>query len=97
MVHVLIRQKVADYYRWRPAFDRMFRHDFTGEHNCRVFHSPEDVNDLTLFLDWDDLDRARQFITSKEMDDWMKQAGVIGTPEVCYLSELHPWRRSAAD
>jgi hypothetical protein len=36
-------------------------------------------------------------MNSEELRDKMKQAGVIGTPEIQYLAEMYTVRRSAAD
>jgi heme-degrading monooxygenase HmoA len=98
MIQVLVHHAVNDYRNWRSAFDAAidFRH-LGGEQSCRVFRKSGDPNNLTLLLEWEDLERAQRYINSEELRDKMKLAGVIGTPEIEYLCEMYTVRRSAAD
>ena len=98
MINVLIRHEVADYTAWKTAFDSAF--DFrrkNGECGCRIFRSAGNVNDLTLFFEWESLEKARAFIASEELQARMASAGVKGPPRVDFLTEVHSVRRSAAD
>ena len=98
MIHLLIHHEVSDYPAWKAIFDSNldWRHK-QGEHSCRIFRSAGNVNDLTLFLEWDSLDSARAFIASDELKAKMAKAGVKGPPKVDFLTEVHSVRRSAAD
>lgn len=98
MINVLIHHEVADYAAWKAAFDSAF--DWrrkNGERNCRIFRSAGNVNDLTLFFEWESLEKARAFIASEELKTRMASAGVKGAPRVEFLTEVHSLRRSAAD
>ena len=98
MINVLIHHEVADYAAWKTVFDSNIdwrrKH---GEQSCRVFRSAGNVNDLTLFFEWDSLDSARSFLASEELKSKMATAGVKGPPRVDFLTEVHSVRRSAAD
>ena len=97
-INVLVHHEVADYTAWKAAFDSGF--DWrrkNGEHSCRLFHSAENVNDLTLLFEWESLEKARAFIASDELKAKMASAGVKGSPRVDFLTEVHSVRRSAAD
>ena len=98
MVQVLVHYEVADYNSWRAVFDAAldFRHQ-GGEQSCRAFRKMGDPNNLTLLFEWEDLARAQCYMNSDELRKKMKQAGVIGPPEIQYLSEMYSIRRSAAD
>jgi hypothetical protein len=98
MIQVLVHHEVVDYRSWRTVFDAAieFRHE-GGECSCRVFRKAGDPNDLTLLFEWEDLARAQCYMNSDELRKKMKQAGVVGTPEILYLSEMYTIRRSAAD
>ena len=98
MIHVLIHHEVADYTAWKSVFDSNldWRHKH-GERSCRIFRSVGNVNDLTLFFEWDSLDSARAFLASDELKSKMATAGVKGPPRVDFLTEVHSVRRSAAD
>lgn len=98
MVHVLIRHKVADYPKWKQAFDsHLNKRMGAGETGCRLFHSVDDSRDVTLLLDWDSVDSARRFMTSSDLRSAMQNAGVVGEPEVHYLLDAVSVRRSSAD
>lgn len=48
-------------------------------------------------MEWEDASRANQFLKSDELPKRMQQAGVLGGPDVRYLTEMYTVRRSAAD
>jgi len=98
MINVLVHHEVADYPAWKSTFDAA--HDWrarNGECSCRIFHSPGNVNDLTLLFEWQSLESARAFMSSDELKTRMAHAGVKGQPRVEFLAELQIVRRSAAD
>jgi hypothetical protein len=98
MINVLIHHEVADYTAWKAAFDSAF--DWrrkSGERSCHIFRSAGSVNDLTLFFEWESLEKARAFVASEELKAKMASAGVKGAPQVHFLSEVHSVHRSAAD
>ncbi len=98
MIQVLVHHKVADYRSWRSVFDAAldFRHN-GGECSCRIFRKAGNPNDLTLLFEWEDMDKAKHYMTSDELRMKMQQAGVMGAPEIEYLAEMYTVRRSAAD
>ncbi len=98
MINVLIHHEVADYTAWKAAFDSAF--DWrrkSGERSCHIFRSAGSVNHLTLFFEWESLEKARAFVASEELKAKMASAGVKGAPQVDFLSEVHSVHRSAAD
>jgi quinol monooxygenase YgiN len=98
MIQVLVHHEVADYQSWRSAFDASldFRHD-GGECSCRIFRKAGNPNDLTLLFEWEDMAKAKRYMTSDEVRKKMQQAGVVGVPQIDYLAEMYTVRRSAAD
>jgi hypothetical protein len=98
MITVIIHHEVADYMAWKAAFDSAFewRHKH-GERNCRIFRSAGNVNDVTLFFEWENMDTARAFVASEELRAKMAGAGVKEPTRVDFLTEVHSVRRSAAD
>ena len=98
MVHMIIRHKVADYSRWKEAFDaHLNTRKAAGETEARIMVSVDDPREVTLFFDWDSLERARRFVGSDDLKQAMKQAGVVGDPEVRFLEDARTVRRSSAD
>ncbi len=98
MVHVMVRHKVADYVRWKEAFDgHLSARKAAGEVGNRILLSVDDPHEVTLLLDWDSLERARRFAKSDDLKQKMQQSGVVGDPVVSFLEDAYTVRRSAAD
>jgi hypothetical protein len=98
MVHLIVRHKVADYTRWKEAFDgHLGVRKAAGEVGSRVLLSVDDPREVTVFLDWDSLERARKFAASEDLKQTMQKSGVIGDPDVRFLEDAYTVRRSAAD
>ena len=88
MMHVLVRHKVADYNRWKEAFDsHLNTRKHAGETGFRLFHSADDPREMVLLLDWESVEEARKFMTSDELRTAHAEAGVVGAPEVQYLED----------
>ena len=98
MVTLLVRHTIADYKVWRNVFDASldFRHR-GGEQSCRIFRDTEKDGEITLLFEWESADQAHRFMSSPDLQGKMKEAGVLGPPEIRYLSEMYTIRRSAAD
>ena len=91
MPYLLVRHKVEDYARWRPIYDE---HAATrkaggasGTAAGRVFRNAADPNELVILLEWDDLEKARQFAQSEDLRQTMQRAGVVDQPDVYFLNE----------
>jgi heme-degrading monooxygenase HmoA len=98
MVHMIVRHKVADYSRWKEAFDaRLNMRKAAGETDCRVLQSVDDPREVTLFLDWDSLERARRYASSEGLRQAMQAAGVVGDADVRFVEDARTVHRSAAD
>jgi len=98
MVHVIVRHKVADYGRWKEAFDgHLSVRKAAGEVGHRVLLSVDDPREVTVLLDWDSLERARRFAGSDDLKQTMKKSGVVGDPDVRFLEDAYTVRRSSAD
>jgi hypothetical protein len=42
---------------------------------------------LVILLEWDDLEKARQFAQSEDLRQTMQRAGVLDQPDVYFLNE----------
>lgn len=89
MAYILVRHKVTDYGKWKPAFDE---HGATrkasGSKGGRLFRSADDPNHLVVLFEWSDLDRAQQFVGSEDLREKMEQAGVADQPDIYFLDEI---------
>ena len=88
MPYLLVRHKVQDYGKWRPAFDE---HGATrragGGGNSQVFRDANDPSNIVILMEWDSLDNARQFAQSADLRQTMERAGVTDHPDVYFLEE----------
>jgi heme-degrading monooxygenase HmoA len=59
----------------------------SGSAGGRVFRSAADPNEVVILLEWDDLEKARQFAQSEDLRQTMQRAGVVDQPDVYFLNE----------
>ena len=98
MIHVIVRHKVADYSRWKEAFDNHLGvRKAAGEMGNRVLQSVDDPREVTILLDWDSLERAKKFVVSEDLKKVMQDSGVVGEADIHFLQDAHNVRRSSAD
>jgi heme-degrading monooxygenase HmoA len=89
MPYLFIRHKVADYAKWKSAFDE---HGATrqtnGSRGGQLFRNANDPNELIILFEWDDLERARQFTQSEDLRQAMQRAGVADQPDIYFLEAV---------
>ena len=71
MAHLLIRVKVESYAKWRPGFDgnAEARKEAGAIGDAQVFRSGDDPWEILVLMEWDELERARQFVSSGAVKD----------------------------
>ena len=83
---ILVRHKVRDYEAWKRVFDD---HSTTrashGSKGGRLFRNADDASEVFMLLEVEDLDRARDFITSDDLREKMAEAGVTDQPDIYLL------------
>jgi quinol monooxygenase YgiN len=88
MATLLVHHKVKDYAAWRKVFDDLTSmrtgYGCTGH---KVFQSPSNPNEITIFTEWKNVDQAEMYATSNDLKEGMKNAGVISQPDVMFLAE----------
>ncbi len=83
MPYVFAKHKVEDYAKWKTAFDQAIElRQAGGEQSAQVFQLHDDDNDLVMLCEWDNMDNAKSYFGSQELQQAMQQAGVIGQPEI---------------
>ena len=88
MPYLLIRHKVANYEMWKPGFDAdSVNRQANGSRGGQLFRNANDPNEIVVLLEWDDLEKARQFTQSAELREVMQQAGVIDQPDIYFLKD----------
>jgi heme-degrading monooxygenase HmoA len=87
MATMLVQQTVKDFAEWKKAYDSMASlRASKGAISDMVFHDASDKNKVTVILNWDSLDKAKQYAQSPELKAAMQKAGVEGPPQINYLS-----------
>ena len=80
-----MRHTVQDYRKWRPVFEGdIGRQKAAGLVNPAVYRSADDNNVVLITWDIEDRQKAEEFVASPVLQAAMKQAGVVGTPEVSF-------------
>lgn len=86
MCIAIIRHKVADYAKWRPAFDAdEERRKAAGLTNPRIYRSADDKNEIVAIFDIADIKKAKEFAAAPGLKDAMMKAGVVDMPTMYYL------------
>lgn len=89
MPYSLARVKVADYAKWKPIFDQLSaaRKASGGVKSGVLFRDADNPNNITILIEWDNLNNAHKFNESKEVEEAINKSGVI---EIAfyYLNEV---------
>ena len=89
---LIIRQKVANYSKWKPVYDS---HDSVrlayGLHNNLVARGIKDSNMVMVVLQMDDAAKAKQFAALPDLKAAMQRGGVIGAPTFLYIDKVKDW------
>jgi hypothetical protein len=83
MIHLFVRQNVADYETWRLVYDRFYSNpEAHGAPTRTVFQSIDDPNEITVEHIFKNLADARTLVSSTDLAQAMTDAGVLGTPQI---------------
>jgi heme-degrading monooxygenase HmoA len=88
MAHFLVHHKCEDFTSWKNVFDNnsSMRAQY-GSKGGKVFQSANNPNDVFVLLEWDSLANAQKFAQSDSIKEAMKNAGVVGMPEIYFVEE----------
>ena len=88
MASMLIQLKVKDFAEWKKVFDSAAgMRTSGGELSAQIFRDASDPNSITTINKWNSLSNAQKFAHSPELKAAMEKAGVVGQPNVSFLSE----------
>jgi hypothetical protein len=88
MHYLLCKHKVADYTKWREVFDSHAEaQQAAGLEPLHVLRDVDDRNLVVMVFRVHDLEKAKAFTQTPAAREAADLAGVIGKPEVLYLSE----------
>jgi hypothetical protein len=91
--YVIVKHTVADYARWKLIFDADgANRQAGGSKGGQLFRSADDPNEVVMLFEWD-LEKARQYSQREEVRAKMREAGVLGSPDVYFLEEIEELSR----
>jgi antibiotic biosynthesis monooxygenase (ABM) superfamily enzyme len=89
MAQVLIRHKIADFEKWKAAFDSSVGiRKSNGEVSSRIFIDAGDNTMMTGIFEWDTMENAKKFLGSELIKKKMMEAGVVGEVHTHFLEEV---------
>ena len=85
MAHQFVRHTVADYDKWRAAYDddEATRQEY-GLKELGVHRGADDPNDITAVFEIESVERAREYGRSEDLKAKMMAAGVQGMPDIWF-------------
>jgi len=86
MNYILIRHQVADFAKWKSAYDaHSSARTSAGLKEEHLLRNIDNPNEVILLFSAQDLNKAKQFAESDELRQRMQQAGVSDKPDVWFL------------
>jgi len=87
MTHLLVRHNVAEFAKWKPVYDaHLSARQQAGLREKNLLRSVDNPNEVVLLFEAEDLKRAQAFTESSDLRDTMQKAGVVGKPDILFLS-----------
>jgi hypothetical protein len=86
MQYVLVRHKVADFSKWKPAYDaHLGARQKAGLKEKHLLRNMENPNEVILLFEAEDVQKVKEFANSSGLRE-MQNAGVIDKPDIYFLS-----------
>lgn len=85
---MISRINVKDFADWKASYDaHKHARDAAGMTEKHLFQDVDDPNTVTLLFESDDMEKAKQFGDSDELIEAMRESGVVGEPNLYYLTD----------
>lgn len=86
MLHVMVHQRVTDFAKWKPVYDRQVAaREKAGIKELRVWRTFEDPNEVVMLFQGADIARVRGFFEDVKLRKANAKAGVTDKPEIYLL------------
>lgn len=88
MFYLFVKHKVADFVKWKKVFDaNAAGAKAAGLHLLHLLRDASDPNLVVLLFKVDDIKKAKAFTETPDASKSKVNSGVIGVPEMMFLSE----------
>jgi hypothetical protein len=85
--NLTIHHRVKNYATWRKGYDADEQNRLSaGLTNGKVFHNPENENDVVVIVDVADVAKARAWFNSTDVKAVMQKSGVLGAPSIRFAA-----------
>ncbi len=86
MNYILIRHKVEDFAKWKPAYDgHASVRASAGLKEEHLLCNIDNPNEVILLFSAEDLDKAKAFAASPDLRERMQKGGVTDKPDIYLL------------
>ena len=86
MPYILIRHRVADFSKWKPAYEaHLLARQEAGLREVHLLRNVDDPTEVILLLEAEDLQRAKDFTAAPDLRERMQAAGVTDKPDIYFL------------
>ena len=84
----MAKLKIEDYDKWKPIFDeRKSLRKEAGSKEGTLYRNSENSNELVIFFDWEDMEKAEKFFKSESLKKALNKGGAE-LIETIYLEEI---------
>jgi hypothetical protein len=88
----IVNHRVADFNTWLKAYEEhAAKRGEAGITSSVVCQSVDDPNDVTIYFEVTDLNRAREFATSEDLKQTMQAAGVVSPPSINFMQSARSY------
>lgn len=78
---MIVTHEVDDFDRWKEVFDQALPiRRSVGEIASYILHTPDEPEVVTVWFEWDTIERARAWASDPALANGMIAAGVVSTP-----------------
>ena len=83
MPTLAVQLTIADYNKWRSGFDKGAPlRDKAGLHKVRVYRDADSSDKVLVWAETQDVAKAREGLSGPDIQNAMREAGVIGPPTI---------------
>ena len=87
MNHLLVRHKVADFTKWKAAYDaHVSARENAGLKELHLLRNVDRMDEVVILFEVRDVAKAREFANSAELREAMQNAGVTDKPDIWFLA-----------
>ena len=88
MNYSIVRIRIENFNKWKPVYDDgQPGRKAAGLKNIHLWRNLDNPNEIVLLFEVSDIAKAKKFTTSPDLKEEMQKAGVLGPPDIVFLSD----------